>query len=128
MMSKVETKRLSGNILLADDEPIIRIFVKSMLELLGFTVYTAADGQEAVDKVRKQDIGFCAVILDVLMPEMNGIEAMETIRKIDPTVPIILISGYPEDDTLFHDNYPDAFLLKPISTSDMRTKLEKLLS
>ena len=128
MMSKVKAIRLSGNILLADDEAIILIFVKAMLEHLGFTVHTAVNGQEAVNKVRKQDIDFCAVILDVQMPGRNGIEAMDTIRKIDATLPILLISGYSEDDILFHENKPDGFIPKPIGLSDMRTKLEKVLS
>ena len=127
-MSKVKAIRLSGNILLADDEAIILIFVKAMLERLGFTVHTAVNGQEAVNKVRKQDIDFCAVILDVQMPGRNGIEAMDIIRKIDATLPILLISGYSEDDILFHENRPDGFILKPVDLSDMRTKLEKVLS
>lgn len=119
---------MSGDILLADDEPVILIFVKAMLESLGFTVHTAVDGQEAVNKVRKQNIVFCAVILDVLMPAMNGIEAMDAIRKIDDTIPVLLISGYLEDDALFHENKPDGFMVKPVDPSDLRTKLEKLLS
>ena len=127
MSNKGEDMRLSGDILLADDEPIILIFVKAMLERLGFTVHTAVNGQEAVNKVRKQDIDFCAVILDVLMPGMNGIEAMDTIRKIDDTIPVLLISGYLEDDTLFHENKPDGFMVKPVDPSVLRTKLEKLL-
>ncbi|MEA3468065.1 MAG: response regulator [Thermodesulfobacteriota bacterium] len=126
-----EPVQLSGNILLADDDGLIRIAFKTMLERLGFTVHTAVNGQEAVDLVRKQDIDFCAAVLDISMPVMDGIEAMKIIRKINPAMPILLCSGYSENDFSFPEEQggkPDAFLRKPFLLSEMRRSLEKVLS
>jgi len=125
--AKKESAQLSGNILLADDEPLILFAHQMMFKQMGFTVYTAVNGQEAVNEFRRQNIHFCAVVLDILMPEMNGINAMKEMRTIDPTVPILLISGYSKDELPIQENKPDAFMVKPIQRSDMRRKLEVLL-
>jgi PAS domain S-box-containing protein len=126
-----ENVQLSGNILLADDEEMVLGIGRKMLEVLGFTVHTAISGQEAVDKIRKNDIDFCAVVLDISMPEMDGIEAMNVIRKINPALPILLSSGHSEDDFSFTEELeekPDGFLAKPFQVSGLRNSLEALLS
>ncbi len=126
-----ETVQLSGHILLADDEEMVLDVGKKMLELLGFTVHTAVDGQEAVDKILRDDIDFSAVVLDISMPKMDGIEAMKAIKKSSSTLPVLLSSGYPEDDFSFKEgegNKPNGFLSKPFELSDMRSSLETLLS
>ena len=126
-----ETIQLSGKILLADDEKMVLDVGRKMLQMLGFTVYTAINGHEAVDKILNQNISFCAVVLDVSMPEMDGIEAMNAIRNFDPTLPILLSSGFSEGNLSFKEggeDKPDGFLGKPFQLSDMRSSLEKLLS
>ncbi len=126
-----EAIQLSGNILLADDEKMVLDVGKKMLETLGFTVHTAVNGQEAMDKTDNKTLNFRIAILDISMPEMDGIKAMHGIRKINPDLPIVLSSGYSEDDFSFTEdagNMPDGFLSKPFQLSDMRKKLEKLLS
>jgi len=126
-----EMVSLSGNILLADDEEMVLDVGRKMLELLGFTVHTAMNGQEAVDRICRNDIDFSAVVLDISMPEMDGIEAMITIKKENPTLPILLSSGYSEDDFPFKESgetKPDGFLSKPFELSDIRSSLEKLIS
>ena len=119
---------LSGDILLVDDEPIILITVRMLLEQIGFTVHTVENGREAVNQVEKQDILFCAIVMDILMPEMDGIEAMNKIRKIDATIPILLTSGYSKNDLPFRESRPDAFLAKPVRQSDLQANLEILLA
>ena len=125
-----EAVQLSGNILLADDEEMVLDVGRRMLEFLGFTVHTAMNGQEALDKASAKDIDFCAAVLDVSMPEMDGIEAMQAIKKIIPAIPVLLSSGYSEEELPFtegqHDKH-DGFLSKPFQISDMRSCLEKLL-
>ncbi len=126
-----ETVQLSGDILVADDEPIVLMAMKLMLEQLGFTVHTAADGQEAVDMVHGSDTDFGVVVSDVLMGGMGGIEAMQKIRKIDPAIPILFITGYPEKNIIFQESQgdrPDGFLTKPVLVSEIRSELERLLS
>ena len=126
-----KTVQLSGNILLVDDEEMVLEVGRRMLEVLGFTVHTASDGQEAINRIHQQDIDFCAIVLDISMPEMNGIEAMKAIRKINPALPVVLSSGYSEDTFSFKEDQgtkPDAFLSKPFQLSDIRHSLEKLMA
>ncbi len=126
---EVETVQFSGNILFADDEEMVLEVGQKLLEALGYIVHTAMDGQEAVNKILKKDTDFCAVILDVSMPKMSGIEAMHAIRKMNPALPIVLSSGFAEDEFSFNkeqDGKPDAFLSKPFKLSDLRSNLEKI--
>jgi CheY-like chemotaxis protein len=123
--------KLSGNILLVDDDAIVLEVGKEILTSLGFTVATAVNGREAVEKVNSRDINYCAIVMDISMPEMDGIEAMQSIRKIDPTIPILLSSGYSEGDFIFNKDQggqPDGFLPKPYNISDLQSNIEKMLS
>ncbi len=122
---------LSGDVLLADDEPILLMVSKMMLEQLGFTVHTATDGKEAVEMFQRGDIRFRVVVLDILMPGMDGVSAMQNIRAMDPDVPVLLISGYAQNDIPFSDGsntQPDGFMEKPVRISEMRYNLEKVLN
>ena len=113
-----------------DTEKMVLDVGREMLEHLGFTVHTAVNGQEAVDKIHSNEVDFCAAVLDISMPEMDGIEAMRAIRKSNPSLPILLSSGYSEVDFPFEEdeeNKPEGFLGKPFQLSDMRSSLEKFL-
>ena len=125
-----ENVQLSGDILLVDDDAIILTICKILLEQLGFTVHTAKNGQEAVNKVRKKDVDFCAAVMDISMPIMDGLEAKEIIRTIDPAMPILLITGYSENDFPLpeeQENRLDCFLRKPFQLVDLQKSLEELL-
>lgn len=129
--SKKDVVKLSGDILLVDDDDNIRDMGEQILEELGFTTQTAVNGLEAVEMVRRQDINYRAVVMDISMPEMDGIEAMQRIKKSNPGLPVLLISGYSEQDFTFEKDVatkPDGFLEKPFLLSDLQHSLEKLLS
>ncbi len=131
MAESGRNKRLCGDVLVADDEPILLMVCKMMLEQLGFTVHTATDGLEAVEKFQNNNIDYCAVVLDILMPGMDGVEAMENIKKIDPDVPVLLISGYAQNEIPVSEGLgiaPDGFMEKPVQISEMRYSLEKVLN
>lgn len=122
--------KLTGNILLVDDDDLVLKVVKKMLETLGVTVYTATNGREALEMVRKQDVDYRAVVMDISMPEMDGLEAMRQIRKINADLPILLSSGYAEEDLLFDNegaDKPDGFLKKPFQLAELQYSLKKLL-
>jgi len=87
-----------GTILLVDDEESVRNVGKAMLERGGFTVLAAADGREAVEVFRLCADGIDAVLLDMTMPGLNGREALRAIHEIRRDVPILLCSGYGEQD------------------------------
>ena len=82
------------NILVCDDEKDIVSALKIYLTSDGYRVYEAYDGQEAVDIIRNEDIQL--VLMDVMMPKMDGIQAMVKIREIS-NVPVILLTAKSED-------------------------------
>jgi CheY-like chemotaxis protein len=119
-----------GTILLVDDEEEVRSVAKSMLEQCGLAVLTATDGVEAVEKFRQHHAELSAVLLDVTMPRMGGDEACQEMTKIDPQVPIILSSGYSEEDSAqrFPTCSPACFLQKPYRMRHLLKKLGEVLS
>ncbi|HEY6097583.1 MAG TPA: response regulator, partial [Candidatus Deferrimicrobium sp.] len=90
--------RGKGTILLVDDEESLIALGGRMLEHLGFTVLTAADGLQAVDLYRKRRGEIDLVLMDLTMPHMDGGEAFGELRRINPDVRVILSSGYSRDD------------------------------
>lgn len=129
--TKIPAGQMSGDILLVDDDTIVLEVGREILRRSGFTVDTAVNGREAVGKVSRGDINYRAIVMDISMPEMNGIEAMNSIREIDSTLPIILSSGYSESDFCFDENpggKPDGFLPKPFNISDLHRNIETILS
>jgi DNA-binding response OmpR family regulator len=90
---------LNGNetILLADDEPLLRNLVRTILERHGYRVLLAADGQEAVDLFGREQGGVDLAILDVTMPRLSGREAARLIAAADPKARMLLASGYAAD-------------------------------
>ncbi len=87
----------SGTILLVDDEPVILDVVAAMLQNLGYTVLTADSGQAALDLYRAHRGQVVLVILDMVMPGMNGGETFDRLKAIDPAVRVLLCSGYSID-------------------------------
>ncbi|MGM0574332.1 MAG: ATP-binding protein [Myxococcota bacterium] len=116
-----ETKRGSGLVVVADDEPTIRDIAKAMLESAGFSVRTAADGAEALDLVRRHRSEVACVLVDYFMPRMNGLEVIEAVRAMDPAPPVLLMSGYTREEVLSSDAMDDVpFLPKPFTARQLR--------
>ena len=90
------TSFFSGDetILVVDDEERIRTSIKEVLKRFGYKVLLAADGAEAVKIYEKKKDKIKLVIMDLMMPVLNGKEASEKMRTINPEVKIILSSGY----------------------------------
>ena len=83
-------------ILIVDDEPMIRRFIRLLLEQSGFAVLDAGDGNEALSVFQAHRDAISLVLTDVLMPDMNGPTLVDHIRRIDPGVPVLFISAYCE--------------------------------
>ena len=111
----VKTWRGSGVILVADDEENVRIVAREMFEDRGFSVVTVMDGRQAVETFRARADEIVAVLLDLTMPVMGGEEAFKEIQAIRPGVPVILSSGFTEQDATsrFAGNEPAGFIQKP---------------
>jgi response regulator RpfG family c-di-GMP phosphodiesterase len=84
-----------GTILLVDDEDIIIDVSQAMLTVLGYQVVAARTGQEAVLAVERQGAGIDLVILDMIMPRMDGAKVFEVIRRIRPGCPCCLPAAMP---------------------------------
>ncbi len=116
----------SGSILLVDDEPIMRTVAKEFLEQFGYTVYLAENGQVALDVYRELDGAIDLVILDMIMPVMNGRDCFVALQKLNQNLPILLASGFAHSKDL------DA--LKGMGCNDLihkpykKSKLSQLVS
>ena len=97
--------RGSGMVLVIDDEEVVRKVCRATLEDVGFTVETARDGREGVERFRQlSKDGVRLILLDVSMPILDGPSAFREIRRLDSHVPVVLMSGYDEDDIAMRFN------------------------
>ena len=112
----------AGTVLLADDEPDLRLLGAAMLDRAGLRVLTATDGHEAVECFRAHAGEIDLVFMDAAMPRMDGCEALAQIRQIDPNARIVMISGHTELDLqrLWNGCRPDGVLLKPVTAQQLR--------
>ncbi len=119
----------SGTILIADDEETVCAVGKQMLERLGFSVLTAADGREALEVFKKHSSKIICVLLDLTMPHLNGEEVFRELRRIEPNVVVILCSGYNESDATqeFLGKGLAGFIQKPYTLALLREKLIETL-
>ena len=112
----------AGTILLADDEPELLQVGSAILAHAGLRVLTATDGQEAVECFRRNAGEISLVFLDAAMPRMDGCQAFELIREIDPDARVIMISGLSEFDLKdrWQGGRPTDVLLKPVTPRQLR--------
>jgi PAS domain S-box-containing protein len=118
-----------GRVLLVDDEPLLRNTGRMILEDFGNDVITADDGARAVELFRAGS-RFDLVIMDIIMPNMNGIEAYNNISMIDPAVPFIFASGFTYrqniQDLMTKPNVAE-FIQKPYSISSLGSAITRIL-
>jgi len=119
----MEPKKL---ILVVDDEERLRRFVRMNLELEGYLVSEAADGLEALDKVRQEMPAL--VVMDVAMPRMDGFEALEYLRQFSD-VPVIMLTvkGEEEDRVRGLDLGADDYVTKPFSPRELASRIRAVL-
>lgn len=115
--------------LLVDDEETVLSVGRRMLELLGFSVMTAANGIEALAIFREHGASIACVILDLTMPMMNGVETFRELKQIRPDVRVIVTSGYSEYEISerFAGNTVSGFVQKPYHFEDFAAKLKEVL-
>lgn len=129
----VVTKAFSGmKILAVEDVPINLKITVFLLENMGFTVDTALNGNEAIEAFKHSSEGeYRAILMDVMMPEMDGLEATEEIRKLDrsdaATIPIIAAtaSAFEEDRVAIFKAGMNGYLLKPLNDESVYSEMMK---
>ncbi len=121
--------RGSGTVLVADDEESVRKVGGQMLAHIGFQALLAADGQQALSTFVLHRDSIVCVIVDLTMPAMDGEETFREIHRIDPGIPVILSSGYNEQEAVqrFVGKGLAGFLQKPYQLAQLRRKLKEIL-
>ena len=112
-------------ILVADDEMSIRLLYSEELKEEGYEVYMASNGREALEMVEK--IPLDLVILDIKMPEMDGIEALRQIKQKRPDLPVILSTAYGEYRQDFSTWASDEYLVKSSDLEDLKAVVRRHL-
>ncbi len=120
----------SNTVLLVDDDDSVRRSTARLLERLGFTVFIAGSGPEAVTTFRARRSRIDVVVLDILMPGMDGYETHDALREVDADVPILLYSGYADGERRGGNRTFDqrtGFLAKPFSPGALEAQLDLLI-
>jgi nitrogen-specific signal transduction histidine kinase/CheY-like chemotaxis protein len=119
-----------GAILLVDDERLILEVAQLMLEKLGFRVISASNGPDAIEIFKNQKDQITLIILDMIMPEMNGGDVFDRLKAIDQNVRVILASGYSlnghASDIMTRGCR--GFIQKPFSLEDLTRKIQDVLT
>ena len=120
----------SGVVLIADDEAPIRHATKRLLNKMGFEVDLATDGQEAVELFRRNPDRYTLVMLDLTMPGMSGSNVLREIRELQPSMRVIIMSGFSEDDAstiMTADDAPNWFLAKPFDFDALANMIRQVI-
>jgi len=119
--------KFAGRVLLVDDEPDVRHVTKRMLEKMGFSVDETGHGLESVSMVRANGEKYSAVIMDLTMPDIDGIEALNRILVLRPNLPLLLITGYgPEETRERLLGMPEVMVLqKPFGREELGMALQR---
>ena len=118
------------SVFIVDDNLGIQKMLSDILCCLGYNTLIASDGFEAIETYleRKNEIG--VIILDIVMPGMNGIRTLKKLKEIDPRIKVIMCSAYFEPGQLpeLNDTEIHGFLSKPYTISGLSEKMEMVLS
>jgi len=122
--------RGSGTILIADDEETIRVLGREILEKFGFSVISAVDGEDTLDKFKENPDDIKLVLLDMTMPRKDGVQVFKELKEINPDIKVILSSGYNEQDATnkFTSEELAGFIQKPYRPEDLLKMIFNILN
>jgi CheY-like chemotaxis protein len=119
-----------GTVLIVDDEEMVRSIAAAILAESGYRVITAVDGAQALEVYAREAADIDLVLLDLTMPIMDGVETLHELRKSGSEVPVILSSGYTEQevkDRINGDRF-EAFVQKPYTRDSMLETIRQVLA
>lgn len=121
--------RGEGCVLVVDDDEIVRKMAADVLQAVGYTVLTAENGKEGVEKYQQFAGGIKAVLLDMAMPVMSGRDAFVEMKKINPDVKVLLSSGFRQDDRIEEilGLGVKEFLQKPYTIASLALAIKKVI-
>ena len=113
-----------ASLLIVDDEQILLGLLARVFRRDGYEVVTACSGREALEKMRKHDVGF--VLSDIDMPHMTGLDLLAEVRNETPNMPILMMTGNGSkyDRTMVLNSGADGYLPKPFKNADLLTLIE----
>lgn len=119
-----------GTILLVDDDEMILDVMSEMLALAGYTVVTANSGSSALDTYRNRSTAIDLVLLDIIMPELNGDVVFEKLKQINPNIKVICLSGYCADHTVekMLAGGCCGYFPKPINFTELSNQIHNIIS
>jgi len=128
-----ETEKLvlgNESVLLVDDEQRVRTVGEEICRTLGYSVMTVASGKEALKIYKAKQESINLVILDMIMPEMNGLETFVELKKLNPDIKVLLSTGYSIDAKAqkMLKNGCKGYILKPYNVIDFSHKLREVLA
>jgi DNA-binding response OmpR family regulator len=117
----------SSTILLVDDEDAVQKLLTYPLEKEGFRVIQARDGEEALERFAAERVDL--VVLDIMLPKLDGLEVCKRLRASSPTVPIIMLTARDDelDKVLGLELGADDYITKPFSIREFRSRVRALL-
>ena len=125
---------MNKRVLVIDDDPMIRGLIKAMLEAEGYTVVLAEDGLKGVEIVDSEPrpVDFCLIVLDVVMPGMNGLEVLTRLKLNAHTqkIPVIMLTGESkaEDIMAGYSIGADYYITKPFTRQQLLFGLDLVLN
>ena len=121
-----------GKILIIEDDVEVREIFKLQLERANYNIIEVSNGQEGIDLIKKESnlkqIGL--IITDIRMPKVNGVEAIDYIKANAPSIPIMVVTGYPDAElavNLLQKGVKD-YVIKPIEKDTLLSKVAAILS
>ena len=125
-MRKAEAQRGQETILVVEDTDDVRRMICQILLQQGYRVLEASNGHEALELCSSYD-DIHLLLTDVLMPRMDGGELAEHVRRLNPRLPMIFMSGYADDDVVRRATRLAAFLAKPFTSATLTRKIREVL-
>lgn len=122
--------RTGTQVLVVDDEASIRSLASRILTRVGYQVRTAEDGAAALEIYEKEKNTLRLILLDLTMPRLDGHQVIREIRKTDPHIPILIMSGYSELELAhkFEGHAPNGFIQKPFHIPNLLEKISSILT
>ena len=115
-----------AKILVVEDDMSEQVLLQRLLASAGHSVVIAADGSQALDRIREEKID--AVVTDLRMPVLNGLRLIRELREAGDTIPIVAISGENADQLMLAQDYgANAGLTKPLNRDDLLDVLNRIL-
>jgi two-component system response regulator MprA len=115
-------------VLVADDSETILLLLRTRLEMEGYEVQTAADGQEVLDRIGVEGYRPDLLLLDAMMPRKSGIDALRELREVGVDIPALIVSAHQDriDPGSAEDPGVDGYLTKPVDFEELFMRIGEL--